>query len=127
MTKIDGDAFAECSGLVDIKMHEGINTIGSRAFYKCDRLLILLYQIAWKKIEFEAFRGCDKLENIKLSENLTIVGYGVFGDCKSISKIEIPKSLKKFDGTWGRGTNLSYGAFGGCSNLKTVNFKQEVP
>ena len=56
---------------------------------------ILLYQIAWKKIEFEAFRGCDKLENIKLSENLTIVGYGVFGDCKSISKIEIPKSLSQ--------------------------------
>ncbi len=47
-----------------------------------------------EKIEFEAFRGCDKLENIKLSENLTIVGYGVFGDCKSISKIEIPKKLK---------------------------------
>ena len=123
MTKIDGDAFAECSGLVDIKMHEGINTIGSRAFYKCDRLLDIVIPDSVEKIEFEAFRGCDKLENIKLSENLTIVGYGVFGDCKSISKIEIPKSLKKFDGTWGRGTNLSYGAFGGCSNLKTVNFE----
>ena len=123
VTKIDGDAFAECSGLVDIKMHEGINTIGSRAFYKCDRLLDIVIPDSVEKIEFEAFRGCDKLENIKLSENLTIVGYGVFGDCKSISKIEIPKSLKKFDGTWGRGTNLSYGAFGGCSNLKTVNFE----
>ena len=123
VTKIDGDAFAECSGLIDIKMHEGINTIGSRAFYKCDRLLDIVIPDSVEKIEFEAFRGCDKLENIKLSENLTIVGYGVFGDCKSISKIEIPKSLKKFDGTWGRGTNLSYGAFGGCSNLKTVNFE----
>ena len=123
VTKIDGDAFAECSGLVDIKMHEGINTIGSRAFYKCDRLLDIVIPDSVEKIEFEAFRGCDKLENIKLSENLTIVGYGVFGDCKSISKIEMPKSLKKFDGTWGRGTNLSYGAFGGCSNLKTVNFE----
>ena len=123
VTKIDGDAFAECSGLIDIKMHEGINTIGSRAFYKCDRLLDIVIPDSVEKIEFEAFRGCDKLENIKLSENITIVGYGVFGDCKSISKIEIPKSLKKFDGTWGRGTNLSYGAFGGCSNLKTVNFE----
>ena len=123
VTKIDGDAFAECSGLIDIKMHEGINTIGSRAFYKCDRLLDIVIPDSVEKIEFEAFRGCDKLENIKLSENLTIVGYGVFGDCKSISKIEIPKSLKKFDGTWGSGTNLSYGAFGGCSNLKTVNFE----
>ena len=123
VTKIDGDAFAECSGLIDIKMHEGINTIGSRAFYKCDRLLDIVIPDSVEKIEFEAFRGCDKLENIKLSENLTIVGYGVFGDCKSISKIEMPKSLKKFDGTWGRGTNLSYGAFGGCSNLKTVNFE----
>ena len=123
VTKIDGDAFAECSGLVDIKMHEGINTIGSRAFYKCDRLLDIVIPDSVEKIEFEAFRGCDKLENIKLSENLTIVGYGVFGDCKSISKIEMPKSLKKFDGTWGSGTNLSYGAFGGCSNLKTVNFE----
>ena len=123
VTKIDGDAFAECSGLVDIKMHEGINTIGSRAFYKCDRLLDIVIPDSVEKIEFEAFRGCDKLENIKLSENLTIVGYDVFGNCKSISKIEIPKSLKKFDGTWGSGTNLSYGAFGGCSNLKTVNFE----
>ena len=57
-------------------MHEGINTIGSRAFYKCDRLLDIVIPDSVEKNKFEAFRGCDKLENIKLSENLTIVGYG---------------------------------------------------
>ena len=106
----------------EIDGHEVV-AIGDRAFENRTDLRTVMIPDSVEKIEFEAFRGCDKLENIKLSENLTIVGYGVFGDCKSISKIEIPKSLKKFDGTWGRGTNLSYGAFGGCSNLKTVNFE----
>ena len=106
----------------EIDGHEVV-AIGDRAFQNRTDLRTVMIPDSLEKIEFEAFRGCDKLENIKLSENLTIVGYGVFGDCKSISKIEIPKSLKKFDGTWGRGTNLSYGAFGGCSNLKTVNFE----
>ena len=106
----------------EIDGHEVV-AIGDRAFENRTDLRTVMIPDSLEKIEFEAFRGCDKLENIKLSENLTIVGYGVFGDCKSISKIEIPKSLKKFDGTWGRGTNLSYGAFGGCSNLKTVNFE----
>ena len=106
----------------EIDGHEVV-AIGDRAFENRTDLRTVMIPDSVEKIEFEAFRGCDKLENIKLSENLTIVGYGVFGDCKSISKIEIPKSLKKFDGTWGSGTNLSYGAFGGCSNLKTVNFE----
>ena len=106
----------------EIDGHEVV-AIGDRAFENRTDLRTVMIPDSVEKIEFEAFRGCDKLENIKLSENLTIVGYGVFGDCKSISKIEMPKSLKKFDGTWGRGTNLSYGAFGGCSNLKTVNFE----
>jgi len=106
----------------EIDGHEVV-AIGDRAFENRTDLRTVMIPDSVEKIEFEAFYNCINLKIVDLSSNLTTIGYDVFGDCKSISKIEIPKSLKKFDGTWGRGTNLSYGAFGGCSNLKTVNFE----
>ena len=124
VTEIDNQAFAECSGLIDVEMQEGINKICSRAFYKCGKITSINIPDSVETIEFEAFYQCDKLENIKLSENLTIVGYGLFGDCISIGKIEIPRTLKGFNTSWGSSTNTSYGVFGGCSNLKTVKFEE---
>ena len=124
VTEIDNQAFAECSGLIDVEMQEGLNKICSRAFYKCGKITSINIPDSVETIEFEAFYQCDKLENIKLSENLTIVGYGVFGDCISIGKIEIPRTLKGFNTSWGSSTNTSYGVFGGCSNLKTVKFEE---
>ena len=124
VTEIDNQAFAECSGLTDVEMQEGLNKICSRAFYKCGKITSINIPDSVETIEFEAFYQCDKLENIKLSENLTIVGYGVFGDCISIGKIEIPRTLKGFNTSWGSSTNTSYGVFGGCSNLKTVKFEE---
>ena len=106
----------------EIDGHEVV-AIGDRAFENRTDLRTVMIPDSLEKIEFEAFYNCINLKIVDLSSNLTTIGYDVFGNCKSISKIEIPKSLKKFDGTWGRGTNLSYGAFGGCSNLKTVNFE----
>ena len=106
----------------EIDGHEVV-AIGDRAFENRTDLRTVMIPDSLEKIEFEAFYNCINLKIVDLPSNLTTIGYDVFGNCKSISKIEIPKSLKKFDGTWGRGTNLSYGAFGGCSNLKTVNFE----
>ena len=106
----------------EIDGHEVV-AIGDRAFENRTDLRTVMIPDSLEKIEFEAFYNCINLKIVDLSSNLTTIGYDVFGNCKSISKIEIPKSLKKFDGTWGSGTNLSYGAFGGCSNLKTVNFE----
>ena len=106
----------------EIDGHEVV-AIGDRAFQNRTDLRTVMIPDSVEKIEFEAFYNCINLKIVDLSSNLTTIGYDVFGNCKSISKIEIPKSLKKFDGTWGSGTNLSYGAFGGCSNLKTVNFE----
>ena len=106
----------------EIDGHEVV-AIGDRAFENRTDLRTVMIPDSVEKIEFEAFYNCINLKIVDLSSNLTTIGYDVFGNCKSISKIEIPKSLKKFDGTWGSGTNLSYGAFGGCSNLKTVNFE----
>ena len=106
----------------EIDGHEVV-AIGDRAFQNRTDLRTVMIPDSLEKIEFEAFYNCINLKIVDLSSNLTTIGYDVFGNCKSISKIEIPKSLKKFDGTWGSGTNLSYGAFGGCSNLKTVNFE----
>ena len=124
VTQIGDQAFAECSGLTDVEMQEGINTIGSRAFYKCNRITGITIPDSVEMIEFEAFYQCDKLENIKLSENLTIVGYSVFGDCTLIRKIKIPKTLNEFNTSWGSNTNTSYGVFGGCSNLKNIEFEE---
>ena len=72
-------------------------------------------------IGWSAFNGCTNLESIKLSNNLVELARNAFADCKSLTYIRIPKTLKS------AGTDLwQNGVFNGCSSLQNVELEHGI-
>ena len=123
---IGSSAFAECSGMgtVIFTENERFIVINTDTFKNCSSLIKVEIPDSVEEICFDAFKGCKKLSDVKLSKNLETIGTSVFRDCTSLTEITIPKTLEKYNGSWGMDTDYSYGAFGGCSNLKIIKYEE---
>ena len=123
---IGSSAFAECSGMgtVIFPENERFIVINTDTFKNCSSLIKVEIPDSVEEICFDAFKGCKKLSDVKLSKNLETIGTSVFRDCTSLTEITIPKTLEKYNGSWGMDTDYSYGAFGGCSNLKIIKYEE---
>ena len=75
VTDIDDAAFAYAKGFQKVILSEGIENIGTKAFY-----------------------GCDKLTSVRLPESLDSLGGEAFGGCSELTDINIPESLTDFGG-----------------------------
>ena len=64
ITKIEDDAFSNCSSLTSINLPEGLTTIGE-----------------------SAFSGCDALSSINIPSTVTNIGRWAFSDCYSLVEI----------------------------------------
>lgn len=100
----------------DIKVSEyiipqGVETIRSKAFYKCSKLTTLVIPDSVKNIEEKAFFRCSALKELTFSKNVEIIAKDAFGYCSSISEINIPSTIKQID---------TY-AFYNCTSLLTIN------
>lgn len=91
---IAGGAFSGCTNLIGIEIPKDVTRIGASTFY-----------------------GCTNLNNVSmLSEVITTIGERAFENCKSLSKIELPQTLKLID---------NY-AFYRCSSLEEINIPASV-
>ncbi len=72
ITKIEDDAFSNCSSLISINLPEGLTTIGQ-----------------------SAFSGCDALSSINIPSTVTNIGRWAFRDCYSL--VEIYNYSKSYD------------------------------
>lgn len=100
----------------DIKVSEyeipqGVETIRTKAFYKCSKLTSLVIPDTVKNIEEKAFFRCSALKELTFSKNVEVIAKDAFGYCSSISEINIPSTIKQID---------TY-AFYNCTSLLTVN------
>ena len=100
----------------DIKVSEytipdGVETIRTKAFYKCGKITKIIIPDSVKNIEEKAFFRCSSLNDLTLSQNVEFIGKDAFGFCSAISEINIPKTIKQID---------EY-AFYNCTSLLTIN------
>lgn len=93
------------------KIPDGVETIRTKAFYKCYPLKEIEIPNSVKRIEEKAFFRCDKITELKLPESLEFIGKDAFGFCSSISETSIPSTIKQID---------EY-AFYNCTSLLTIN------
>lgn len=96
---------------IEYSIPRGVETIRTKAFYKCQSLKAITIPETVKTIEEKAFFRCSSLGNIELPQSLEIIGKDAFSYCTSLQKIVIPSSVKQID---------TY-AFYNCTNLLTVN------
>lgn len=74
-----------CSSLKEIKLPNGLISIGSGAFTDCTSLEMIVIPSDVKEIEYAAFSGCTSLSDFEIkSPLLTYVGGSVFDNCYNL-------------------------------------------
>ncbi len=91
---------------------EGVETIRSKAFYKCYELKEISLPSTLKLIEEKAFFRCD-LKEISLPQGLEVIGKDAFAFCAAVEEITVPSTVKQID---------EY-AFFCCTSLLKVNMQ----
>jgi hypothetical protein len=71
----------------------GVETIRSKAFYKCKTIQKLTLPSTVKTIEEKAFFRCERLEDIILPNSIQQIGKDAFSYCTKFTKIVIPNSI----------------------------------
>ena len=90
---------------------DGVETIRTKAFYKCDKITKIIIPDTVKTIEEKAFFRCSSLKELTLSKNVEYIAKDSFGFCSTLNKINIPSTIKQID---------TY-AFYNCTSLLTIN------
>ena len=109
ITALGVEAFWD-SYLTAITLPDGLESIGSRAFYNCASLTAIDIPSSVTSIGEEAFRSCTSLKDVTLPNGLESIGSYAFNSCTSLTAIEIPSSI----------TSIAENTFGGCTSLKDV-------
>lgn len=73
---------------------EGVETIRTKAFYRCTELRGITLPSTLKRIEEKAFFRCS-FEEITLPDTLEYIGKDAFGYCTNLGKLEIPAGIKE--------------------------------
>lgn len=88
---IDHQAFIY-SGFRSIKLPEGLESINAAAF-RSTQFENIDFQSSLKVIGAYAFDE-SKLKEVKLNEGLEFLGLAAFNDCKELTSVSLPASLK---------------------------------
>ena len=131
VTKIEAFAFRDCSHMTSISISPTLKEVGDSAFYNCRRLsAVHISDIdAWSQIYFDhtsvsnplyyannLYLNNQLVREVKLSDRVMKIGQFAFANCRSLCRINIPKSVK----------TIGWGAFCGCSNLINVSIPEGV-
>ena len=95
---------------------EGIESIGTRAFYNCSGLETLVIPNSVTTLGERVFNKCTALKNVTIGSGLTAIGDYMFYNCVSIENIVISDGV----------TEIGRYAFRGCEKLKDIQFGNNV-
>lgn len=133
--RLDSHAFSQCDRLKSIKFSEGLDDIGSYAFFACGSLEELILPESLSSITFRAFEGCKGLKRVVFPSRMDHIGEAAFSQCESLEEIILPKGLTIIDDLTFTDCyalehvvlsdsiyELGGFAFAKCSNLKDITF-----
>ena len=121
---IAGGAFEECNGIEEIKIPKTVISIGKRAFYNCQNLIVFSQegfenysgtnkQMKRSIIGEQAFADCKYLAVISLDPNIAVIGNRAFENSEFLEDIDFPSTL----------TKIGSKAFDGCTNFKKFTYE----
>jgi len=106
---IGSRAFFKC-GIVDLVIPDSVTEMGIRAFYGCDEMKTLTIGNGLTRIPDFAFYGCTSLEEVHLSNGTLIIGEQAFQNCTALTTIDLGKTLN----------TIEKAAFLGCESLANL-------
>lgn len=114
--KIGRYAFADCAGLEEVFIEDGITEIGDGAFISCTALKQLTLPDSIEKIGKGAFKNCTSLTEIRIPAGVEVIDVSVFENCINLNTIYIHPGVKV----------IGQDAFKGCRELKIVEIPESV-
>lgn len=97
---IGSSAFYGCSSLSSVSLPEGLKTIGSHAFYNCSSLTSVFLPDGLQTIDYSAFEGCSSLTSVSLPEGLQTIGASAFKYCESLTSVyanmKVPAQMEQY-------------------------------
>lgn len=90
---IGASAFEDTSGLGNLKMEEGVEIIGERAFYN-SVMTTLTMPRSCHTIGYGAFAECHSLKQIKMSDKLEIIPECAFLHTYALDSLVVPESVR---------------------------------
>lgn len=79
--------------LESLTLLEGVETIGSQAFFGCTSLQSVTLPDSLRTIEQSAFYNCTSLEEVHFGSGLQEIGTMAFQFCNSLTDVDLPQSL----------------------------------
>lgn len=104
------DKFKQAQNTTTYIIPDGVETIRSKAFYKCYYLTDVKIPKSVTSIEEKAFHKTTALKKIELPDKLSYIGKDAFAYCAVPTEITIPASVKE----------IGEYAFYNCTELKSV-------
>lgn len=117
VTSISSYAFAKCQWLSSVKIADSVTTIYAGAFNGCDTLTSITIPDSVTKIGHSVFLGCHDLEEVSLSNSISVIESSTFEECWELKHIVIPAGV----------TTIDERAFWQCDKLQTIIFQGDVP
>ena len=149
VTGIRSSAFNGCKNLVSVTLPSTLQDVGSYAFARCgfstitlpEKMAISNGAFAYCKnlisihipvaclfdgstgsyIWGEAFQGCENLKTVTIAEGIKTIGYSVFADCKNLTSVKLPSTIKQLEVSW-----PFSGVFENCESLKTIELPEGI-
>ena len=142
--RLNSCAFWDCDKITWSQIPQSVEELGDNCFYLCDALTSVdlskikkmdtgvfwatpLTSVEWPaavtEIPARTFLSCGQLTTIKgisgqpgAWDNITKIGEDAFNECKALTTIKLPNSLKTLDKQ----------AFRSCWNLKNVEYSNQL-
>lgn len=104
------------AGLQEYSVPAGVTSIGSRAFYDCNKLTRIVLPDGLKKIGDESFYQCNHMTEINIPESVVDVGEDAFTFCVKLKEITLPDNI----------TSIPRCMFNCCWELESVRLGDKV-
>ena len=107
---LDEEQTQKLTGSVIIE--EGVESIGSRVFYKCANITEITIPDSVTSMGIRVFYLCSKLNTVTLGSGLSEIPEYTFYKCEALQHVRVPDSVQTIE---------KY-AFRGCTALQNVDF-----
>lgn len=116
VTRIDAEAFSECTQLAEVVLPDTLKEIGNFAFSECEALAKIEFPDGLRSIGESAFEGAHGLTALHLPASVQYVGESAFSNCCGLTEIELPFGMRTLESM----------VLMGCPNLKSVIFPSGI-
>ena len=94
VTSVGSLAFYGCEKLRVAELPDSVASLGEYAFFGCKSMTSAVLPTRLTRLENGIFFGCEKLGNVSLPEKIKYIGDSVFDGCVSMSSINIPSGVR---------------------------------